>query len=229
MRVSCFVAPPRFASFHSKRRHPVPRKRSPGTTPSASQMSDPSPAARAIDFLHLTQSLKTTPRTGWVNHGVANPESIADHMYRMSLMAMIASKEMPELDQNKCIKLALIHDLAEAIVGDITPNDPVTKEEKQKLESDAMKKIRTMLGDALGGEEIEQLWHEYEGGLSLESKLLKDLDKLEMIQQAGEYEKAQGKDLSDFFNSTAGKFQTKVGHTWEQEIVARRSKEGKNA
>ena len=56
-----------------------------------------------------------------------------------------------------------------------------------------------------------------------------DLKRALAYDQAGEYEKAQGKDLSDFFNSTAGKFQTKVGHTWEQEIVARRSKEGKNA
>jgi len=186
-------------------------------------MTEPSAAVRAVDFLHLTQALKTTPRTGWVNHGVDKPESIADHMYRMSIMAMVASKSMPELDQNKCVKLALIHDLAEAIVGDITPHDPVTKEEKQKLESDAMVKIRDMLGDALGGEEIQELWHEYEDGLTSESKLLKDLDKLEMIMQAGEYEKAQGKDLSQFFASTAGKFQTKVGQQWEEEIIKRRN------
>ena len=143
-------------------------------------MSVPSDAARAVDFLHLTQALKTTPRTGWVNHGVDKPESIADHMYRMSLMAMVAAKSMPELDQDRCVKLALIHDLAEAIVGDITPHDPVTKEEKRKLESNAMRKMRDVLGDALGGEEIEHLWHEYEDGATPESKLLKDLDKLEI-------------------------------------------------
>jgi putative hydrolase of HD superfamily len=136
-------------------------------------VSEPSPAARAVDFLHLTQSLKTTPRTGWVNNGVAHPESIADHMYRMSLMAMVAAKEMPHLDPNKCVKLALIHDLAEAIVGDITPHDTVTKEEKAKLEADAMAKIRSMLGDALGGAEVEALWHEYEEGQTEEAKLLK--------------------------------------------------------
>ena len=132
-----------------------------------------SSAARAVDFLHLAQSLKTTPRTGWVNHGVDKPESIADHMYRMSLMAMVASKEMPHLDQNKCVKLALVHDLAEAIVGDITPHDPVSKEEKAKMESDAIAKIREMLGDALGGAEVEALWHEYEDGQTDEAKLLK--------------------------------------------------------
>ena len=172
--------------------------------------------------LTLEEQLKLTPRTGWVNHGVDKPESIADHMYRMSLMAMVAAKEMPGLDQNRCVKLALIHDLAEAIVGDITPHDPVSKEEKAKMEADAMAKIRDMLGDSLGGEEVEALWHEYEDQVTDEAKLLKDLDKLEMIMQAGEYERAQGKDLSQFFESTAGKFTTPVGQTWEAEIVARR-------
>ena len=181
-----------------------------------------SSASRAVSFLHLTQQLKLTPRTGWVNHGVDKPESIADHMYRMSLMAMVAAKEMPGLDQNRCVKLALIHDLAEAIVGDITPHDPVSKEKKAKMEADAMAKIRDMLGDSLGGEEVEALWHEYEDQVTDEAKLLKDLDKLEMIMQAGEYERAQGKDLSQFFESTAGKFTTPVGQAWEAEIVARR-------
>ena len=117
-------------------------------------MAEASSASRAVDFFQLTEQLKRTPRTGWVNHGVDKPESIADHMYRMSLMAMVAAKSMPELDQDRCVKLALIHDLAEAIVGDITPHDPVTKEEKRRMESDAMRKMRDMLGDALGGEEI---------------------------------------------------------------------------
>ena len=183
-----------------------------------------SSASRAVSFLHLTQQLKLTPRTGWVNHGVDKPESIADHMYRMSLMAMVAAKEMPGLDQNRCVKLALIHDLAEAIVGDITPHDPVSKEEKAKMEADAMAKIRDMLGDSLGGEEVEALWHEYEDQVTDEAKLLKDLDKLEMIMQAGEYERAQGKNLSQFFESTAGRFTTPVGRAWEAEINARREK-----
>ena len=83
--------------------------------------STSSATSSAIDFLTLTRSLKTTKRTGWVRQGVHHPESIADHMYRMSLMAMISSFGDGTLDTNKCIKLALIHDLAEAKVGDITP------------------------------------------------------------------------------------------------------------
>ncbi len=57
-----------------------------------------------MDFLQILQRLKATKRTGWVREGVEGPESIADHMYRMSIMAMIAADGDPAIDQNKCIK-----------------------------------------------------------------------------------------------------------------------------
>lgn len=179
----------------------------------------------AIDFLTLTRSLKTTKRTGWVMSGVQNPESIADHMYRMSLMAMIASFSNESLDTNRCIKLALIHDLAEAKVGDITPHCGVSDEEKYKLELGTMEQIQSMLGP-LGGDEILDLWKEYEEGSTTEAKLLKDLDKIEMILQAQEYE-AEGsseKSLEQFFTSTEGKWRTEIGRAWAEEIVSRRKK-----
>lgn len=180
----------------------------------------------AIDFLTLTRSLKTTKRTGWVMSGVQNPESIADHMYRMSLMAMIASFSNESLDTNRCIKLALIHDLAEAKVGDITPHCGVSDEEKYKLELGTMEQIQSMLGPLLGGDEILDLWKEYEEGSTTEAKLLKDLDKIEMILQAQEYE-AEGsseKSLEQFFTSTEGKWRTEIGRAWAEEIVSRRKK-----
>ena len=58
--------------------------------------------------------------------------------------------------------------------------------------------------------------------LGFKDPVRQDLDKLEMIMQAGEYERAQNRDLGDFFNSTAGKFKTEVGQSWEAEIVKRR-------
>lgn len=183
-------------------------------------------SAAAIDFLTLTRSLKTTKRTGWVISGVSHPESIADHMYRMSLMAMIASFSNESLDTNRCIKLALIHDLAEAKVGDITPHCGVSDEDKYKLELGTMEQIQSMLGPLLGGDEIIELWKEYEEGASTEAKLLKDLDKIEMILQAQEYE-AEGssaKSLDQFFTSTEGKWRTEIGRAWAMEIVSRRKK-----
>lgn len=60
-------------------------------------------------------------------------ESIADHMYRMSIMAQII--EDSKIDKSKCIKMALVHDMAEAITGDITPDDGISAEEKNRLET----------------------------------------------------------------------------------------------
>ncbi|KAL7523964.1 hypothetical protein ACHAXR_001412 [Thalassiosira sp. AJA248-18] len=187
-------------------------------------------ASRAVDFLTLTRTLKTTKRTGWVMRGVHNPESIADHMYRMSLMSMIASFSNGALDTNRCIKLALIHDLAEAKVGDITPHCGVSEEDKHALELSTMEQIREMLGPMMGGDEMLALWKEYEEGTTEEAKLLKDLDKIEMILQAQEYEAEESneKSLDQFFTSTEGKWKTEIGKTWAKEIVSRRKKKDSN-
>nr|XP_043624124.1 5'-deoxynucleotidase HDDC2-like [Erigeron canadensis] len=185
--------------------------------------SSPSPSS-AIDFLSLCHRLKSTKRAGWVKRDVAGPESIADHMYRMGLMALIAS-DTPGVNRDKCIKMAIVHDIAEAIVGDITPSDGVPKAEKSRLEKEALEHMCKLLGGGPRAEEIHELWMEYEENSSTEAKVVKDFDKIEMILQALEYENEQGKDLEEFFVSTAGKFQTDLGKAWASEIASRRKKQ----
>ncbi|XP_048227988.1 5'-deoxynucleotidase HDDC2 isoform X2 [Ricinus communis] len=154
--------------------------------PSLANDAAPSSSSSAIDFLSLCHSLKKTKRAGWIKRDVKNPESIADHMYRMGLMALIAP-DIPGIDRDKCVKMAIVHDIAEA-------------------------------------KEISQLWMEYEENSSPEAKIVKDFDKVEMILQALEYENEQDRDLDEFFQSTAGKFQTEVGKAWALEIASRRKK-----
>ncbi|XP_027916459.1 HD domain-containing protein 2 isoform X2 [Vigna unguiculata] len=149
--------------------------------------NDTPSASSVIDFLSICQRLKTTKRTGWLRKDVKNPESIADHMYRMGLMALIAP-DVSGFDRNKCIKLAIVHDIAEAIVGDITPMDGVSKQEKSHLEQTALDHMCKVLGGGSAATEITELWMEYESNTSLEAKFVKDLDKVEMILQALEYE-----------------------------------------
>lgn len=156
-----------------------------------------------------------------MNRGVENPESIADHMYRMGVMALIAA-DIPGVNRDKCIKMAIVHDIAEAIVGDITPSDGISKLEKSRREQEALEHMCKLLGGGPRAKEIADLWTEYEENTSLEAKVVKDLDKVEMILQALEYENEQGKDLEEFFQSTAGKFQTNVGKAWASEIASRR-------
>ncbi|KAG8382968.1 hypothetical protein BUALT_Bualt05G0135100 [Buddleja alternifolia] len=166
--------------------------------------------------------LQSTKRKGWVNHGIKGPESIADHMYRMSLMALIAD-DLPGVNRERCIKIAIVHDIAEAIVGDITPSDGVPKEQKSRMEQEALDEMCKVLGGGMRAEEIKELWREYENNSSLEANLVKDFDKVEMILQALEYETEHGKVLDEFFLSAAGKIQTEIGKRWAAEITSRRN------
>ncbi|KAI3991788.1 hypothetical protein MKX01_038186 [Papaver californicum] len=190
-----------------------------GSKKSASVSSS---SSSAIDFLTLCHRLKTTKRKGWVNHGIKGPESIADHMYRMAVMALIAG-DLPGVNRERCIKIAIVHDIAEAIVGDITPSDGIPKAEKSRREQAALNEMCVLLGGGLRADEIQELWTEYENNASIEANLVKDFDKVEMILQALEYEMEHGKVLDEFFLSTAGKFQTEIGKSWAAEIISRRN------
>lgn len=163
-----------------------------------------------LTFFRLLEKLKTTKRTGWVQNKVQNPESIADHMYRMAIMAFF----LPNVDNSKCIKMALVHDIIESVCGDIVPH-AMSKEDKRKIESEAMHQIKGMLNNSSVALEIESLWNEYEIGKSKEAIAVKDLDKFEMVLQAAEYQNKQGLELSQFFESTEGKFKTE----YVQELV----------
>jgi putative hydrolase of HD superfamily len=100
--------------------------------------------------------------------------------------------------------MALVHDMAEALVGDITPVDGVSKVEKSRRESTTMDYlVNGLLGRVNGGitgKEIADVWREYEDGETLESQFVHDVDKIELVLQMVEYEKSrQGKlDLGEF-------------------------------
>lgn len=178
-------------------------------------------AGRAIDFLNIVTKLKSQKRAGWILRKVKDPESIADHMYRMSVMAFLA-KDLPGIDRDRCVKMAIVHDIAEALAGDITPSDGISREEKREREEGAMEEMQATLGGGIAASEMRALWEEYEANKTEEAKLVKDLDKVEMILQASEYEEEQNIVLQDFFDSTKGKFQTALGKSWAAEIVRRR-------
>ena len=118
------------------------------------------------------------------------------------------------LDISKCMEMAVVHDLAESIVGDIAPSDGVSKSEKEHLEREAMKEISATLDVAYGDVAKRRLlktFEEYEHRSSPEALAVKDLDLLDMIVQADEYETAHPNiDLGEFFRSTdLGKFKTR--------------------
>ena len=179
--------------------------------------------SKTLDFLNLIGQLKTLKRTGWVRSGVELPESDSDHMHRAAMCAMLIPDE-PGLDKSKCIKMALTHDVCECLAGDYTPSCPITKQEKSKLERQALVDLGACLGESHPlGPELLALWEEYEQGTSREALYVKDIDKFEMIVQADEYERSQGLRLDQFFESTENYFKTDLFVKLDEELRARRA------
>ena len=174
--------------------------------------------------MHIIEKLKTTPRTGWLNENVNNPESIADHMYRMSLITMFCSDTT--MDKTHAMKIALVHDLAEAIVGDITPLDNIPKEKKSKMELDAMVEIcERILPPTMQmvGADIMKLFLEYENKSSAEARFVKDVDKYELVLQTFEYEKAgktQGR--LDHFAASSQQITSPEVKGWVEDVLQAR-------
>jgi putative hydrolase of HD superfamily len=178
---------------------------------------------RVVRFLLLSGGLKTTKRTGWVRSGVALPESVADHSHRCALAALLAAPHAGA-DAARACMVALAHDLAECVCGDITPDDPRGKAEKQRLEEAAMATLGGALRPHAMGEFVPALWREYEGGAgasaSPEAALAKDVDKFEMALQALEYERAQpALDLSPFYDSVRGRIRGAEVQAWFDEVL----------
>ncbi|CAB0003584.1 unnamed protein product [Nesidiocoris tenuis] len=173
--------------------------------PAASKFTMDS-AQNFVAFMKLLGTLKHLPRKGWVMRGVKEPESVASHMYRMAMMSYALHPSETSMDMTKVMKMALVHDLAECLIGDITPFDGVDPKDKKRMEKDAMEKIAKLLGK--NRNEVVQLFAEYEKQKSAEARFVKQLDILDMRLQAFEYEKKEGAPgkYQEFIDSTEGKF-----------------------
>lgn len=155
-----------------------------------------------IAFLSYAGRLKRLKRSGWVAQGIKDSESVADHSFGTAFLTMILSKNSG-LDELKLLRMALIHDLAESIVGDIILERAsrlvFSRAAKSKLESKAVKKITSNLKD---GRYYLDLWIEYDRQKTPEARFVKQMDKLEMAFQAREYEKRNSpKKLDEFWIS----------------------------
>jgi putative hydrolases of HD superfamily len=157
-----------------------------------------------VEFLTELMRLKALPRTGWLLRGVREVESIADHLFGVAWIAMLladrARSRGQEVSVEKVLRMALLHDLSEARTGDLPstikpyfPGDAL-KQADEKVVCD----ILQPLGEAGAG--YLALWHEYEQRTSLESRIVKAADKLDLLLQAREYEKGGAKNLGEFWD-----------------------------
>ncbi len=160
------------------------------------------------NLLNYSTIIKHLERQGWKRKNIKNPETVASHSWHMAILALYLSKDYEkEYDFNKVINLCICHDLAESIIGDITPNDDLYKNKKE-IEKEAMKKIKK----ECNFDKVYDLFIEYEEKNTKEAKLANDLDQIDMYIQSLDYEnKHKDKDLSEFRNSALNKLLTPLG------------------
>jgi putative hydrolase of HD superfamily len=166
-----------------------------------------------LNFLIEIQKLKEFPRTGWILREVKNPETIAEHMFRVAMANWILGKEA-NLNTKKLIEMSLFHDLCEVYAGDVTPffyfirdlpkDEKERKQflrkyvrllkmkkesrakEKYELEKNSLLKLLKFLGDD-ARKEIFSLWLNFEKRLSKEGDFARQVDKIETLIQAIQY------------------------------------------
>lgn len=133
-----------------------------------------------LTFLRAAERLKTVTRSGWTSTG--QPESVAEHTWRLCLMAMLLYGDAPDIDLARLLRMCIIHDLGEAISGDVPAPAQEPGANKAEQERADLLQLTASLPHSLH-QEILELWDEYEAASSPEAQLAKGLDKLETILQ----------------------------------------------
>ena len=151
-----------------------------------------------VDFLLAAGAMKNLPRTGWRLVGIKDCESVADHSFRVVLIALLLAELVEDIDRDKLLRMALLHDVPESLVTDLPLKvvQVVGRDVKQRAERDAWAHLLPP-GPFLN--EWSALWEEFEAGRTREAKLARIADKLEMLLQAYEYERTGYRNLDDFW------------------------------
>ncbi|MFB6175259.1 MAG: HD domain-containing protein [Candidatus Nanohalobium sp.] len=187
-----------------------------------------------IEGLLKALQLKDEVRTGWELRNIEDPESVADHSWGVAFLTLFYADEA-DVDVEKALKIAVVHDIAEAETGDlvtraIDEKQDVDEEEKEEMEKEVVEELSGLLESG----ELEQLWKEYEERESREAKFVKDMDMIDMCLQALKYEKEGSYDpeeenenfqeyerLDEFFATTEPRLNTELGERLFNEIRQR--------
>lgn len=147
-------------------------------------------------------ALKDLERAGWRRAGIEQPESVAAHSWGVAWLVINHAPE--HINTLRALELALVHDVPEVMVGDITPHDGISKSEKYARELKAASHMfseRAHLLDA---------WHEYSDGKTPEASFVKECDRLDMALQAIRYRREFAIDTDEFVASAKKQIRTPV-------------------
>ncbi len=155
-------------------------------------------AARLIASYERLLPLKRLPRTGWLQRSVSQPESIADHEWGVALLALLTSTAVPGVDREQLLTIAILHDLGEALLGDLphTARDLLGAATKRDAERAA---IQQLIGTLPGAEALLASYEAYVEGSTPEARLVKGLDRIELLVQTLDYERGGNRALGDFW------------------------------
>ena len=137
-----------------------------------------------LDFLRAAERLKSTMRSAHTAAG--DRESVAEHTWRLCLMAMLVAPAYPNVDLSRLLRICIVHDLGEAVRGDIpAPEQARRAREGITKAGEERADLASLVAPLSVGQqrEILGLWDEYEAAATPEAKLAKALDKLETILQ----------------------------------------------
>jgi len=155
-----------------------------------------------FELWRYAEGLKVEDRKGWKKLGLRDVESVADHSFALALLTLVEA-ERRKYNVEDAVKIALIHDLEEAITGDLTPDDKKTRgfARVRAAKQEAVRELLMTLPQK-SRRSYRRLWTDLRLLRTREARLVHELDKLEMVFQAKAYEKKVGREkVTDFYRS----------------------------
>jgi putative hydrolase of HD superfamily len=151
-----------------------------------------------LDLLFEAQALDRIPRSGFVLRGVAEPESVTEHVWHVLFLVWVLGPRIAGLDLSRAMEIALLHDLAELRVGDLprTAARYFPPGAKKAAETAAMADVLAPLA-----ERGIPLYEEYQQGTTLEARLVKACDKLQLMLKVAVYERWGTGALGEFWDN----------------------------
>lgn len=159
-------------------------------------------ARKFLDLMHLAENLKNNTRHSWTSAG--RHESVAEHCWRMTVMAYFVGDEFPQADRDKVIRMCMFHDMGEAFTGDIPAFEK--QESHERTERQCVEDWIASLPEPYR-EDLAGLFREMEEQKTLEAKIYKALDKMEALISHNEADISTWLPLEYELNLTYGKDQ----------------------
>ena len=144
--------------------------------------------------------LKELRRAGWVQRGVSDPESVASHSYSVALLTMMIA-DLRGLNTLDAVRMALIHDLAESIIGDLTPEMKMRLGDLEERERRFFEDLVKLMPRELAETYLDS-WRRFSSGEDEVSRLVREVDKLERGLQAVRYLKKGYGEVKEIYDST---------------------------